>query len=378
MTAISKLVERLGKATIRQALKGETAEKRANAVQKIGRDIRSAQMTDVERAFAETLMDRICTDVSALVRRALSVTLRNSPNLPRAVAQTLIEDIDSIAVPILASSPVLTDEDLVDVLNSKAAEKIRAIAQRKTLNLHISHAIVSFGDGAATARLAANDGALISAETAELIAELHVDDDLIREAALSRDDMPPSVIAKLIEYSTHKIDAVLKSYPGVSDTRAQQISRNTSERARSYVIGEGWPEGRLRDYARVLDKSGKLTPRLILRAAGRGDMRFVTSALSVLAGQTVEKTRLMVMSSTGLGAKAVALRARFSLADIQVLTACIQTYLAVEKENRAPTAAHFQSSVAERLISLELNLPEDVMEDLLDILDGHAALRRVA
>lgn len=378
MTAISELVERLGKATIRQALKGETAEKRANAVQKIGRDIRSAQMTDVERAFAETLMDRICTDVSALVRRALSVTLRNSPNLPRAVAQTLIEDIDSIAVPILASSPVLTDEDLVDVLNSKAAEKIRAIAQRKTLNLHISHAIVSFGDGAATARLAANDGALISAETAELIAELHVDDDLIREAALSRDDMPPSVITKLIEYSTHKIDAVLKTYPGVSDARAQKISRNTSERARSYVIGEGWPEGRLRDYARVLDKSGKLTPRLILRAAGRGDMRFVTSALSVLAGQTVEKTRLMVMSSTGLGAKAVALRARFSLADIQVLTACIQTYLAVEKENRAPTAAHFQSSVAERLISLELNLPEDVMEDLLDILDGHAALRRVA
>lgn len=378
MSAISGLVDRLGKASIRQAIQGETAEKRANAVQKIGRDIRAAQMTEAERAFAEKLMDRICTDISALVRRALAVTLRNSPNLPRHIARALIADIDTIAVPILSSSPVLTDDDLVDVLNSKAAEKIRAIAQRKTLNLHISHAIVSFGDGVATARLAANDGALISAETAEMIADLHADDDLIREAALSRHDMPPSVIAKLIERSTDKIDAALKTYPGMSDARAAQVSRDTYERAQSFVIGEGWPEGRLRDYARALDKSGKLTPRLILRAAGRGDMRFVTAALSVLAGQTVEKTRLMVMSSTGLGAKAVALRARFNVTQIELLTVSIRTYLDIERENRALTPAHFQLSIAERLLSLELDWPEDVVSDLLDMLDAHGALRRVA
>jgi len=179
MTSISGFIERVGKATIRQALKGETAESRANAVQKIGRDLRSAQLTEAERAFATKLLDRICMDVSALVRRALSVTLQSSQNLPRHIAKSLIEDIDSIAVPILASSPVLTDEDLVEVLKSKAADKIRAIAQRKTLSLHISKAIISFGDGVATARVAANDGALISPETAEMIADLHANDDLM-------------------------------------------------------------------------------------------------------------------------------------------------------------------------------------------------------
>ncbi len=378
MSTISGFVERLGKGTIRQALQGVTAEKRANAVQKIGRDIRSTNMTSAERAFAVTLLDRICLDVSDLVRRALAVTLQNSINLPHSIARTLINDIDSIAVPILSSSPVLTDDDLIDVLNSKAAEKIRAIAQRKTLNLHISHAIVSFGDGAATARLAANDGALISHETAEVIAALHVDDDLIREAALSRHDMPPAVIAKLIAYSTDKIESVLKTYPGVSDSRATAISRNTRERAQSFVIGDGWPAERLREYARALDKSGKLTPRLILRSAGRGDMRFVTASLSILAGQSIEKTRLMVLSSAGLGVKAVALRARFSGSQVELLTACIKTYLTVEQENRAPTPAHFQMMVAERLLTLELDLPEEVTTDLLDILDAHAGLRSVS
>lgn len=378
MTSISGFVNRLGKATIRQALQGSTAESRANAVQKIGRDIRLAEMNAAERAFATKLMDRICVDVSALVRRALSVTLQNSRNLPRHLALALIEDIDSIAVPILSSSPVLTDEDLVNVLKSSAADKIRAIAQRKTISLHVSHAIVSYGDGAATARLAANDGALISPETAEMIADLHADDDLIREAALSRHDMPPSVVAKLIERSADKIDANLKAYPGVSDGRAAQISKDTRERAQSFVIGASWPEDRLREYARALDKSGKLTPRLILRTAGRGDIRFATMGLSLLAGQTLAKTRLMVLASSGLGLKALALRARFTTPQIALLTACIQTYLSVERENRALSAAKFQLLVAERLVTLDLDFPEEINSDLLDILDGHAILRQVA
>ena len=378
MTSISGFVERVSKATIRQALQGQTAETRANAVQKIGRNIRVLELNDSERVFASKLMERICSDVSALVRRALSVTLQSSQNLPRHIALALIEDIDSIAVPILASSPVLTDDDLVDVLKSKAADKIRAIAQRKTLSIHISKAIVSFGDSVATARLAANDGALISSETAVMIANLHADDDLIREAALSRHDMPPAVIAKLIERSADKIDANLKTYPGMTDERAALVARDTRERAQSYVIGEGWPEDRLREYARSLDKSGKLTPRMILRSAGRGDLRFVTAALSILAGQSLEKTRLMILSSSGLGAKAVALRARFTVPQIEMLTACIQTYLSVERENKALSPAKFQQYVAERLISLELDFPDEINADLLDIIDAHTGLRRVA
>ena len=142
MTSISAFIERVGKSTIRKAVQGQTAEMRANAVQKIGRNIRAIELTEAERAFATKLMDRICLDVSDLVRRALSITLQNSRNLPRHIARALIEDIDSIAVPILASSPVLTDEDLIEVLKSSAADKIRAIAQRKTLSMHISLSLI--------------------------------------------------------------------------------------------------------------------------------------------------------------------------------------------------------------------------------------------
>ncbi|WP_427450432.1 DUF2336 domain-containing protein [Litorimonas sp. WD9-15] len=378
MAVSPSIIDRLGRGTIRQALKGETAERRANAVQKIGRDIRDASLSEPDLAFATTLMDRICKDVSDLVRRALAVTLRSSPHLPPHLARQLIADIDSIAVPILSSSPVLTDADLRSVLKSKAAEKVRAIAQRKTLSLHISHAIVSFGDSAATARLAANDGALISPETAELIGTLHSDNDLIREAVLSREDFPPQVIAKLIDQSAAKVDANLKTYPGMSDQRAGLVSRDMAERARSYVIGESWPQDRLRDYARSLDRAGKLTPRLVLRAAGRGDMRFVLTAMSLLAQQTLEKTSVLVLAGNGIGAKAAAIRARFDVGQVALFTACVDVWLAVERENTALSRAQFQRKIAERLISLELDLTDEMESDLLDLLDSNAGLRLVA
>jgi hypothetical protein len=86
----------------------------------------------------------------------------------------------------------------------------------------------------------------------------------------------------------------------------------------------------------------------------------------------------MVLASSGLGVKALGLRARFTAPQIDLMTACIQTYLSVEQENRASNAAKFQLLVAERLVSAGLNFPREIESDLLDILDGHAVLRRVA
>lgn len=121
-----------------------------------------------------------------------------------------------------------------------------------------------------------------------------------------------------------------------------------------------------------------MTPSLILRAAGRGDIRFAVVGLSLLAGQPVAKTRFMVFASKGLGLKAIASRARFSLAQIELLTACIQTYLSVERDNRALSASKFQRLAAERLASMDLDLPTEIESDLLEILDGYANLRCVA
>ena len=94
-----------------------------------------------------------------MVRRALAVTLRNSPHLPHEIAQRLIADIDDIAVPVLEASPVLTDEDLVRVLRAGEESKQIAVATRDTVSGPVCEAVVSLCGVTPNSALAGNDGA---------------------------------------------------------------------------------------------------------------------------------------------------------------------------------------------------------------------------
>ena len=108
---------------VKKAVRHPDETVRASAAQRVCRDIRAKNLSEAEREFAHKLLEHIAKDSADMVRRALAVTLKNSPKLPREIAIKLSADIDSIAVPVLTHSPVFTDADLVDILKSKAAAK---------------------------------------------------------------------------------------------------------------------------------------------------------------------------------------------------------------------------------------------------------------
>ena len=147
---------------VRLAVRHPDETVRALATQRICREVRDNALSDKERKFSHNLLKYIAKDSAELVRRALAVTLKNSPKLPREIAVKLAKDIDTIAVPVLTHSPVFSDQDLIEILKSKAAAKILAVAKRISVSDHVARAIVRFGDSHAVAEVAANDGALIS------------------------------------------------------------------------------------------------------------------------------------------------------------------------------------------------------------------------
>src|SRR5262245_45800622 len=95
VTMRSKLTD----ADIRTLVRGPTEEDRAQAAHKICRSIDDAELAPEERAHAESIMAIMASDAAVLVRRALSVALKNSPRLPRDIANKLALDIDTIALP---------------------------------------------------------------------------------------------------------------------------------------------------------------------------------------------------------------------------------------------------------------------------------------
>ena len=105
-------------ADIRALIKGGAEEDRANAAHKLCRVIDGAPLNDKEREHAEAILKMMAQDAADSVRRALAVALKNSPKLPRELALKLADDIDSIALPILQHSPVLSESDLIEIIRA--------------------------------------------------------------------------------------------------------------------------------------------------------------------------------------------------------------------------------------------------------------------
>jgi uncharacterized protein (DUF2336 family) len=130
---------------IRTLVKGATPDERAVAAHKLCRKIDTVKLSDEERQVAQDILRVMAADAAELVRRALAVTLKNSPMVPRDVALKLAKDVESIALPILSGSPAFTDEDLVEIVRLGGPVRQVVIAKRPHVSQTVTTAIVQHG-----------------------------------------------------------------------------------------------------------------------------------------------------------------------------------------------------------------------------------------
>jgi uncharacterized protein (DUF2336 family) len=108
-------------------------EMRAELAGKVAADLSANDLTQAEVKLAQDIVRILARDVVETVRASLARGLRHSPNLPRDVARKLAEDVELVALPVLADSLVLTDEDLIDIVRRGSMLKQKAIASRPNL-----------------------------------------------------------------------------------------------------------------------------------------------------------------------------------------------------------------------------------------------------
>ena len=355
---------------VKNVVRHPDASARAIAVQRVCRDIRTKSMSDAERAFAHKLLKHISEDSAEMVRRALAVTLKNSPKLPRDIATKLARDIESIAVPVLTHSPVFTDADLVEVLKSKAAAKAIAVAKRISVSDHVARAIIRFGDSHAVAQVAANDGALISEETASQMLDIYKNDDLIAESMIARRDLPPKIVEKMISLVSDEMVKKLTKLHGVSAEIAMDLASRTRERATLDFIDQAWVTQDLRGLVYRIHAEGRLTTSLLLRAICSGQMRFAEHSLSILSGVSVQKAVLMIHDGGPFGLKALCVRAGLNAQTTQIIHAAVMIYRDLEQSGLDYDRSLFQDLMIERVLTLPFDLPDEDQLWFLEKLDG--------
>ena len=355
---------------IRTLVKGPTADERAVAAHKICRRIDRGEMTPEERAQAQEILRVMAGDAAELVRRAIAVTLRSSPMVPRDVAIRLAKDVESVSLPILSFSPVFSDDDLCEIVRIGGPLRQVAIASRPMVSEKVTTTIVEHGVERAVETACANDNANFAEQTLKAVIERFAKSEAVLAAVAYRAALPLAVTERLIDMVGDKLRDHLINHQALSPELALQIAVGSKERATIDLVDQAGRAPDVKAFARHLHAADRLTASLMLRALVNGHMSFFEWGMSELGSVPHHRTWLMVHDAGPLGLKAIYERAGLPARLYPAFRAGVDTYHAMEAEGGVnQDRERFQEKMLQRFLTQPKSASREDMDYLIDKLD---------
>jgi uncharacterized protein (DUF2336 family) len=265
-----------------------SACERAEATSARARAYLYSDLSPDDLAAVEGVMLMLLDDRSPLVRHALAEALAASPIAPPAVIMALAADQPHIAALVYAASPLFVDADLVDAVATAGAGIQSAIAGRAALPRVVAAAIAETGAEEPCLILAENPTADIGPHSIDRIVERFGHLAPIREALLTREDIPSPTRQALVTKLSETLAGFVVERDWLRADRARRIVREAREKA-TVSIAAGTPQNELRPLIRHLCANGQLTAGLILRALLSGNIGLFEEALAELTGMPVTR-----------------------------------------------------------------------------------------
>jgi len=365
---------------IRTLIKGPSENDRAQAAHKICRCIDEAELSPEERQHAEGILAVMAADAAVLVRRALSVALKNSPKLPREIANKLARDVDSIALPIVLNSPSLTDADLVEIVRACPPAKQIAVACRETLSTTVTGAIAKFAIQEAVGRALANDNAMFDEAGLDATLERFAGVSAITSTMVHRGELPLAITEKLVSLVAGEAFDYLVNNHELPPQIAIDLAMGARERITIDIVEQAVRQKDIGRFVQQLNLNGRLNPSLLMRGLCLGHIEFVEHAMAELAGITHQRMWLLMHDSGPLGLKAAFDRAGLPPRLFASFRAAIEVYHGIDREGVARDRITFRKRMLERTLTLFQSVPKDDLDYLLEKLDasGLDTLRTVA
>jgi uncharacterized protein (DUF2336 family) len=288
----------------------------------------------LRRMTYETL-EMLARDQMPRVRQIIAETLKDVANAPPEVIRRLARDSEIVvAQPVLEFSPVLTDDDLLEIISTGPIKgALSAIGRRQGVSASIADAISGSADVEAIAALLGNKSAQIREETLDRLIERAPDIELwhaplvqrphlsaraagriarfvadnLLEALRSRQDLDPTTMAEVAKVVHRRLE--------IDDAQVELRQPRRDAKAKAEAAPPADPLVPIRK--RMAD--GRLEEPDILKELAAKKIDFVQGALAVRAGVGLELVKKVIENQSAKGMVAVASKAGLSPAAAEQL-----------------------------------------------------------
>ncbi|CAE7556258.1 unnamed protein product [Symbiodinium microadriaticum] len=332
-------------------------------------DRKHPRMTDAERKIAEEIFRKLAQDAETRVREALAANLKTTADLPHDIALSLAQDVDSVALPVLKFSDVLTDDDLIAIVRGEDAEaKQVAIAQRQNVSGAVADALIDTGNETAVARLVANEGAELSEDALGRVISDYDESAAVSDSLARRSQLPASISEQLVAAMADKLQDYLVSKHNLSSDAASNLILQTRERATVSLLSRGSSDEELEELVFQLHVNGRLTASLIMRALCVGDLSFFEAAMARLANVPLKNARMLIHDEGDLGLRSIYQKAKMPPRLLAAVNTAVNILEEEDYDGGRNDRERFVSRVIERLLTQFEDPSSTMTQDDIDYL----------
>jgi uncharacterized protein (DUF2336 family) len=166
-------------------------------------DLIEAQHQQISVTEIDLMMDilgTIISDIEVKIRKKLSLKLADKTDVPTELIILLANDDIEVANPILIQNTLLTEKELVKIVQRKSRQHQLSIAARKMLSSDVSRELVRSDDDNVIVTLLTNQSAKIDNDTIEEIVEKSKTREILQTPLIKRHDLPKHIAARMYSW----------------------------------------------------------------------------------------------------------------------------------------------------------------------------------
>lgn len=297
--------------------KDDVESVRLQLTEKIGKlapETTTAERTKIQALTYEALVT-LSRDQTVKVRQILSETLKDMIDAPSEIIVRLAKDVELVvAGPVLEFSPVLTDEDLLEIISTTSTQgAINAISKRQYVSDIVSDAVIARNEESAITDLLANTNAQIREDAIDMLVG-QAGSIVPWHAPLAK---RPQLSAKAARRMAHfladnLLDHLRKREDLPDDVMAELADELKKRIDRESEAGDNEAETDPIEGLKAKHEAGELDEEYLAGLLDENQWLEVTSALAVLSGLRRVTVKKIISSQSGKGILALAWKSGLS------------------------------------------------------------------
>lgn len=252
-----------------------------------------------EQELVSDLLINLMRQAEKDLREALAERLSTLEHAPLRVILHLASDEISIAAPVLRSSPVLSDLDLMYIIKAKTPEYWRAIAGRTKMSEQVINTLAETRDGPTAKILAENNAIRLSEKAFNILGLMAQDKEVLARPLLMRKDVPEMVARHLYDYVGQELRSYINTHFKISSEAVSNAINDVILEFAEEPQNQFMPTASMLQAADTLAQSGRLSPGMMMDSLQRAQFGTFIALFSRYCGMSPENVHEMISDPSG-------------------------------------------------------------------------------